>query len=416
MTDSTTNTASTDEALVKIVVGDRQVTPAGVTAEIMDKLSNMLKVDNNVIKVILLLGAYIFALMMISSGGHIFFRSIFSWDSALVLFAMFSMPTLYFLLKWSRIIHFIRKPLNGIISAFTTLAFAVGIVFFWVITQQVFWGEFNFILIAISALIIFAVAYLNSFLFSLNAIYEQKYEEAHQDKIRAERLKSELITNVSHDIQTPLTSIINYSGLLQNLSRDDEEFDKKFNDYVEVLDRKSIRLKVLTSDLIEASKAATGNISIDVQPVNLTELVWQVAGEFDGQFTRRNLSFVLIPTDTQFTASADPRHLWRILENLFSNMAKYSLEGTRTFAQFENVQQSGHTGMVKLILKNTSSEPLDQTGDELTEQFMRGDKSRHTEGSGLGLYIAKSLAELMGGRLAVQVSGDQFEVNLWLKT
>jgi len=427
----TTNTtaAQTDKAsepAVAIIVGDKKVS----STEVMDKLTRSLKVDSNVIKVVLLLVAYL-VLLVVTSG---IFSGSSLWqiaNTALWVSTVISLPALYFLAKWSRIIYFARKPLSMPVSVLMAIIFAMGIASFWFIAAQAFWGEFLFILALFPTFVLFAVAYFNSFLFSLSAVYEQKNEEAMQDKIRAERFKSELITNVSHDIQTPLTSIINYTGLLKGLSRDDEEFDQKFEDYTEVLDRKSARLKTLTNDLIEASKAATGNVSVSLQTVSLTELIWQVAGEFDDQFKQRNLSFVLIPSDVQMVAHADPRHLWRVLENLFSNASKYSLEGTRVFAQLEYINPKTATNatanaaantaasatantasMVKLSLKNTSSEPLDQLAGELTEQFIRGDKSRHTEGSGLGLYIAKSLTELMEGELSVQVSGDQFEVTI----
>jgi len=414
----TTNTTQTEGSQVKVVIGDKQFTPT----EMMDKLAQGLKIDSDVLKVILLLAVYIVALMMISShafGGNVLYVllvNFFSRDTALLFFTLLSLPMLYLLAKWSRIIYFLRKPLNIAVSALMTLVFVLGVVLFWVCVQLAFWGEFHLILITIAAFALFAVAYLNSFLSSLFAVYEQKYEEANQDKIRAERFKSELITNVSHDIQTPLTSIINYTDLLRNLERSDEGFDEKFEDYTEVLTRKSARLKVLTGDLIEASKAATGNVSVDMQPMNLVEIIWQIAGEFDDQFSKRNLEFVFDPPKEPFIVTADSRHLWRVLENLFGNMAKYSLEGTRTFAQLKYVQNLSQADMVRLVLKNTSTEPLDQLAGELTEQFIRGDKSRHTEGSGLGLYIAKSLTELMGGDLVVQVSGDQFGVALLLKT
>ncbi|MCL2403778.1 MAG: HAMP domain-containing histidine kinase [Coriobacteriia bacterium] len=412
MTNPVTHKNETDESLVKIVVGDKQLT----MKEVMDNMASILKIDSDMLKVILLMAFYTLILVVINGatlGERAYLSHVVSREGALLFFTVFSMPALYFLLKWSKVIHFFRKPLNMLVSVFTATALAAGVVLFWASIQiAVHWGGIQLIILLPALFLILAVAYVNSFIFSLSAKYEQRYEEANQDKIRAERFKSELITNVSHDIQTPLTSIINYSGLLKSLSRDDKDFDKKFEDYTEVLDRKSARLKTLTSDLIEASKAATGNTAVYMQSANLTEVIWQVAGEFDEQFSEKNLSFVLIPSDVQFVASVDPRHLWRILENLFSNMAKYSLEGTRVFAELEQVQE----GVVRLSLKNISAEPLTQTGDELTEQFMRGDKSRYTEGSGLGLYIAKSLTELMDGKLAVQVSGDQFEVNLWLNT
>jgi len=421
----TAKSANPHKPAIGIFVGGKQVN----TAVEVEKFARKLKVDSNVLKVALLLVAYLALLLIISvsfNRGNILYElatALLSRGTGEIVLLFLSMPLLYFLVQWSRIIYCWRKPLNLVISALLTLAFACGILLLALCAGQAFWGSFNLIFGFIAALIVFAVAYCNNFLFALSAKYAQEYEQANQDKIRAERFKSELITNVSHDIQTPLTSIINYTDLLKNLSFEDEQFEKKFEEYTEVLERKSARLKGLTSDLIEASKAATGNTSLDLQRVNLTEAIWQVAGEFDDQFSKQNLSFVLIPTDEQFEVTADSNHLWRILENLFSNMAKYSLEGTRTFAQLERVQdgfqkdseQGKIAGMVKLSLKNTSAEPLDQLAGELTEQFIRGDKARNTEGSGLGLYIAKSLTELMDGELRVQVSGDQFEATILLE-
>ena len=396
-----------------VSVGDKL---DGVTAA-LDRVSRALRTDRYVLGVVIVLVLYLLLLALINGNtlvqlvGGLFF----SRDAATLIFALLSLPGLYLLAQWSRIIYFLRNPLNWAVSILLTMIFIFAIFLLWLFVRAAFWGDFTFLFACIPAFMIVAVAYCNSFLASLSAEYKQKYEQANQDKIRAERFKSELITNVSHDIQTPLTSIINYTDLLRNLSPEDKQFDTKFEEYTEVLERKSARLKDLTSSLIEASKAATGNVPLDMKPVNLTELIWQVVGEFDDQFITRDLDFVFSRNDEQYGVIADSSQLWRILENLFSNMAKYSLEGTRIFAQLEYVQAGKGAKMVKLSLKNTSTEPLDQIVGELTEQFIRGDKARHSEGSGLGLYIAKSLTELMDGELAVQVSGDQFEVSVLLK-
>ena len=235
-----------------------------------------------------------------------------------------------------------------------------------------------------------------------------EYDIASADKIRAERFKSELVTNVSHDIKTPLTSIINYVDLLNSV-----ELEGQASDYVDVLVRKSNRLKTLIDDLMEASKAGTGNLRVEMSEINLTEIVGQVSGEFEDKFIDNNLTLVFRQrpehenSPTPVIILADSRHLYRALENLFSNAAKYALPGTRVFAEIIS-----HDGKMLFSLQNTSAEPIELSGGDLTEQFIRGDRARNTEGNGLGLYIAKSLVELMGGRFEIRVVGDLFRVEI----
>ena len=232
----------------------------------------------------------------------------------------------------------------------------------------------------------------------------KEYDKVNADKIRSERFKSELITNVSHDIKTPLTSIINYVDLLKN-----EDLQGQAAEHLQVLERKSARLKVLIDDLMEASKAGTGNLKVDLQELDLGEIVGQVAGEFYDSFTARGLALVIRQPDDTVTIRFDSRHLYRTLENLFSNAAKYALEGTRVFAEI-----SQQDDKIMFSLQNTARDPIELSGIDVTEQFMRGDKSRQTEGSGLGLYIAKSLAELCGASMSVNVIGDLFCVEIIL--
>ena len=365
-------------------------------------------IGENLIKVALLLVSYFFLVLVMAEGRLVA-------NTVLLLgFLAVSLVVLYFGIQWSRIICLWRSEISKILPAALSAFIALGLFIYVLIASEMLHGWFDahhVWLIVMTSAGLFVIAYISNYLLSLSAKYKREYEQISQEKVRAERFKAELITNVSHDIQTPLTSIINYVDLLKNLSPKDKEFKKKFEEYTEVLDRKSARLKVLTTDLVEASKAATGNTAVNFQGVNLTEVIWQVAGEFDEQFKEQNLGFVFNPGTAQFVVGADSAHLWRILENLFGNAAKYSLAGTRVFAELMTLSD----GMVKLSLKNISSEPLDQCVGELSEQFIRGDAARHTEGSGLGLYIAKSLAELMGGSLSISVSGDQFEVVLLLK-
>jgi len=261
------------------------------------------------------------------------------------------------------------------------------------------WGaEINNLFLIVAALSVLGLTYLAA---SVSRLSEEQ-DAANEERIRMERFKSELITNVSHDIRTPLTSIINYVDLLKS-----QPITGEAAAYVSVLDRKSARLKTLIDDLMEASKAGTGNMSVTLEEVNLLELVGQVAGEFDEQFTQRHLTLVLREPDEPVYAYVDSRHLWRVLENLFSNAAKYTLAGTRVFAEITQGE-----GQIVFALKNISQDPIDLAGDALTEQFIRGDRARQTEGNGLGLYIAKSLVELMGGQFSIRASGDLFEVKI----
>jgi len=245
-----------------------------------------------------------------------------------------------------------------------------------------------------------AALILSSFFAEFLLHFSRQFDAANAEKIQAERFKAELITNVSHDIKTPLTSIINYVDLLKS-----ERLDGKAAQYVQVLDNKSARLKVLIDDLMEASKAGTGNMKVDMQEINLGELVGQIAGEFEDSFAESNLTLVLRQPDEAIFLETDSRHLYRVLENLFSNVAKYALSGTRAFLEI-----ALHEGMPRIVVQNTSASPISLSDGEVTEQFIRGDKARSTEGSGLGLYIAKSLVELLGGEFSIDISGDLFRV------
>ena len=219
-------------------------------------------------------------------------------------------------------------------------------------------------------------------------------------------MKTELITNVSHDIKTPLTSIINYIDLLK---RENPE-DPKIRGYLEVLENKAQRLKVLTEDVVEASKASTGNITLEMTELNFVELINQVIGEFEEKFEERNLQMVVHFDEEEAIICADGRRLWRVLENVFGNVSKYAMENTRVYVDM-NVNRPN----VRLSLKNISAQPLNITADELTERFIRGDVSRNTEGSGLGLSIAKDLVQLQGGTFNLYLDGDLFKVTIEFK-
>lgn len=226
-------------------------------------------------------------------------------------------------------------------------------------------------------------------------------DAAVENSLKNERMKTELITNVSHDIKTPLTSIINYVDLLKR-----ENFtDPKICGYLDVLEAKAQRLKVLTEDVVEASKASSGAITLEMVDLNFGEMLHQVIGEFEERFEEKNLTLMVHFAEEQMIIRADGQRLWRVLENIFGNVVKYAMEGTRVY-----VQTTPEKGRVVFSLKNISAQPLNISADELTERFIRGDVSRNTEGSGLGLSIAKSLTELQGGDFRLYLDGDLFKV------
>ena len=235
----------------------------------------------------------------------------------------------------------------------------------------------------------------------LNALADVAVVAA-QKQLKSERMKTELITNVSHDIKTPLTSIINYVDLLQKPHSEEEGWQ-----YLEVLDRQSQRLKKLIEDLMEMSKANTGNMTVDITTVDAVESVNQALGEFADKLDRARLIPVFRHSEDRVPMQADGRLVWRVLSNLLGNAVKYALPGTRLYIDLMSME-----GKVVLSLKNISREELNVEADELMERFVRGDDSRNTEGSGLGLNIAKSLMELQKGQLQLLVDGDLFKVTL----
>ena len=224
-----------------------------------------------------------------------------------------------------------------------------------------------------------------------------------EERLRSERMKTELITNVSHDIKTPLTSIISYVDLLSK----EEIGSEQAKEYVEVLRRQSARLKKLTDDLVEASKASSGVLAVTIEDCDLSVMLDQTAGEYGEKLAEKELELVLRKPEKEVRARADARHTQRIFDNLMSNILKYALPGTRVYLELKE-DENGPA----VIFRNTSRSEIVQSPEELTERFVRGDASRSSEGSGLGLSIARSLAELQGGSLAVTVDGDLFKVTL----
>jgi len=218
-------------------------------------------------------------------------------------------------------------------------------------------------------------------------------------------LKTELITNVSHDLRTPLTSIITYTDLLKS----DDLTEEDRHNYVEIIDRKSKRLKVLIDDLFEASKMATGNIELNKSEIELVQLLQQALAEYDEKIEQSQLQFRVTHDDQPIEATVDGQKLWRVFDNLINNILKYSLPNTRVYISVKN-----RPDVVEIVFKNVSQFELGDSVDELFERFKRGDKSRHTEGSGLGLAIAKSIIDLHEGEMDIGVDGDLFKVTITL--
>ena len=224
--------------------------------------------------------------------------------------------------------------------------------------------------------------------------------------MKDERMKADLITNVSHDIKTPLTSIINYVDLLKREEIDNE----RIRGYIKVLDEKSQRLKQLTDDLVEASKISSGNINLQFERIDLVELLNQTVGEFSEKFKEKCLSVIVNVNATNTVIEADSRRIWRVMENLFSNVYKYALEGTRVYVAVDSRKSPDGQDSVEISIKNISAMELNCNPEELTERFIRGDESRTTEGSGLGLSIAKNLTQAQNGSFEIQLDGDLFKV------
>ncbi len=236
------------------------------------------------------------------------------------------------------------------------------------------------------------------------------------ERMKSERLKTELITNVSHDLKTPLTSIINYADLIYEESscKADEEEEQDFlagrskiAEYAEVLLRQSRRLKKLLEDLVEASKATTGNLEVNLEPCEAGVLLTQAVGEYQKKMEEKSLELIARQPEDTVKIMADGRHLWRVFDNLLNNICKYAQENTRVYLSVEKREEN-----VQIIFRNMSQYPLDISPEELEERFVRGDKSRHMEGNGLGLSIAKSLVDLQGGRMEIVTDGDLFKVTL----
>jgi signal transduction histidine kinase len=223
------------------------------------------------------------------------------------------------------------------------------------------------------------------------------------ESVQDERMKASMITNISHDIKTPLTSIINYIGLL----RREEIHNPKAQTYIDVLEQKSLRLKQLMDDLVEVSRISSGNVTLQMTEIDLVELVRQTGGEFNEKLEQKGLNVITKFPKESVMICADGRQLWRVIGNLYNNVAKYAMPDTRVYVE---VAVSGKEA--SFSMKNISESMLDVNADSLTERFVRGDESRSTEGSGLGLSISKMLTELMGGQFDIELEDDLFRVKV----
>ena len=237
---------------------------------------------------------------------------------------------------------------------------------------------------------------------ALNGVH-QVFLNSVKESMKNERMQTDLITNVSHDIKTPLTSIINYVDLLKRENIENE----KARGYIEVLEQKSYRLKHLTEDLVEASKISSGNIKLECTQIHMQEMLYQASGEFVDKFEARDLTLVENIPQEPLYIRADGRRLWRVLENLFNNVAKYAMSNTRVYVDLLDLGNE-----IKFSIKNISEQRLNIDAKDLTERFIRGDISRSTEGSGLGLSIAKNLTEIQGGKFSIYLDGDLFRITI----
>ncbi|MBQ1223605.1 MAG: HAMP domain-containing histidine kinase, partial [Oscillospiraceae bacterium] len=227
-----------------------------------------------------------------------------------------------------------------------------------------------------------------------------------EERMKSERMKTELITNVSHDIKTPLTSIINCVDIMKNSG---EEFSDQTKEYLDILSRQSLRLKKLTEDVLEASKASTGNIAVELAPIDMGLLLSQAMGEYSVKFEEKGIKTVINIAEEYIFALGDGRLLWRVFDNIFSNISRYSLSGTRAYIDVFKAN-----GMVYATFKNVSSYELPIDSKELLERFVRADASRNSEGSGLGLSISEDLCSLMGGKLNISTEADLFKATVTL--
>ena len=292
-------------------------------------------------------------------------------------------------------------PINSLMGGAMSVLLAGNLLILVAAMAAGYKAPMNLLAFAFVVITLAILTFFSHFILSLAA----SYEKANEEKLKSERFKAELITNVSHDIRTPLTSVINYVDLIKRNPASGEELAG----YIDVLDKKSQRLKTLIDDLLEASKASTGAIAVDLQAIDLTEAIGQAAGEFEQELADNRLALVFDTAQGKVPVVADGSLLGRVVENIFGNVVKYAMPGTRVYA---DITKEG--GTATFSLKNVSRDPLNISPEELAARFVRGDRSRGGEGNGLGLYIAQNLTELMGGQFRINISGDLFEVEIKL--
>lgn len=266
-------------------------------------------------------------------------------------------------------------------------------------TEKIAGGDLNYVLPEKGKNI------FSRFAYNINNM-KDGFKVALRNEIKSERLKTELITNVSHDLKTPLTSIVSYINLLKNGELSKEET----KDYVEILDRKAQKLKILIEDLFEASKMTSGSVELNIEKVDVVALLKQTLGEYDEKISKSNLQFKVNILSSNIYSMLDGKKTWRVFDNLINNILKYSQQNTRVYINVEEEPEK-----VKIIMKNISSYEMDFAPEEIFERFKRGDKARTTEGSGLGLAIAKSIVELQDGKLNIEIDGDLFKATVEFK-
>ncbi|WP_043930193.1 sensor histidine kinase [Bacillus sp. EB01] len=319
-------------------------------------------------------------------------------------------PITAFIFGRNQYIYIIKH--DGLFWVYAVLLVAIAVPIIYLILKYA--GQFNRILVTTEELangtigkdlVISGNSPLSRLARNINSV-KQEVKESHKEQVKSERLKTELITNVSHDLRTPLTSIITYTELLKMPQLAEEERES----YIEIIDRKSKRLKVLIDDLFEASKMASGAIELVKTKVDLVQLLNQSLAEHDEHIQDSGLVFRVSLPEHPVYAVVDGQKIWRVFDNLILNILKYTQEGTRVYLA---VRQEGNLAWI--TFKNISRYELNGNGEELFERFKRGDTSRHTEGSGLGLAIAKSIIDLHDGRMDIETDGDLFKVTIELE-
>lgn len=391
---------------------------------------------HSVLKSVLVLGFCALALLVLCIGWCMSFAlrvKLGAWWKNTIVYRVLAF------IRWAagKSIELARTLLSGLPLVWKTAAVYLCIAFLDAVVSFGSWGEYDNLLIwlffknvVLFPLTLFVALMLRKLQKSARALAEGNLEQgvdteqligdfkrsaedlgrigegmtaAVEQRIRSERMKTELITNVSHDLKTPLTSIINYADLIEK----EPAGSGKIPEYASVLHRQSERLKRLVDDLVEASRASTGDMEMQFTPCELGVLLTQAAGEYEERLKQSHLPLILRKPEEDVRIMADGRRLWRVFDNLMGNICKYAQPDTRVYLTLEE-----RGGKAEISFKNTSREPLDLGAEELMGRFVRGDKSRHSEGNGLGLSIARSLTELQNGTLELTVDGDLFKVVL----